>query len=165
MSPTAAESAFARIVAARYGGPTDEHRLSDVALMRDALWLVTSHDPDEREMGLYVLSLGSPLLVADLYARVRGNDRARDDVARMVHAELHLLVRPDDAWRSFERVVRERPSLQETLPAMVKDALASRRQWADAVFARLDPADNDDLRGRLERVERNVRVGAHANRR
>lgn len=161
MDPTASDRSFARVVAASYEDPAREPPRADAEVLRDALFLLTSDDEDAREMGLYVLSRGSPALIARLYPRMRGDERALDEIARLVHAEVGLIERSDEAWKAFDRALRELPALRDELPDRVRDEIASRRRWADAVFSALDPADADDLHRRVTRVERNTLVGAY----
>ena len=165
MEPSHSDRSFARVVAARYDDPLREPRRSDAEIVRDVLWLITSRDADEREMGLYVLSLGGPTLIAELYPRLRGNGLALDELARLVHAEVQLLERSDDDWASFDRALREQSSLREAFQGQVRDELAYRRRWADALFAALDPADGEDLHARVKQVERRALAGAYAKRR
>ena len=82
------ERLFARDVVATYDKLVvrDEDgvvmsRPADAVMMRDVLWLIMSPDPDLREMGLYVMSAGSPRMQAELYARVRHDEQAQRHVA------------------------------------------------------------------------------------
>jgi hypothetical protein len=83
----------------------------------------------------------------------------------MVQAELALLERPDDEWRSLERSLHELPALQEAWPALVGEAIASRRRWAGALFDALGADDAADLQRRVMQVERRTPRGAYAKRR
>ena len=145
MDRNAPEPRFARALAGRYAGPAPERPIPDEELVRDALWLLTSRGADEREMALYVLGLGSPLAIADVYVRLRGHEIARDDIARMVQAELALLERPSDA-------------------VMLQDAKASRRAWADTLFQAL-AGEGDELWSRVKKVESRVPRHVDAGRR
>lgn len=165
MAPMASDRSFARVIAAKYDDPSREMRFSEAEIACDALWLLTSPDADLREMGLHVLSVGPPTLVAELYPRMRGNDSALDDLARMVQAELALLERPDNEWRSLERCLQDQPALREAWPDMVREAIASRRRWAAALFDTLGSDDTADLQRRVMQVERRTLRGAYAQRR
>ena len=146
------ERAFARDVVATYDRPVvpDANdvmasRSADAAMMRDVLWLITSPDPDLREMALYVMSAGSPRMQAELYARVRHDEQARFEFARFVDAELRIHGRDKHAWSE--------PGQEELILQWVAAAQA-RREWEDELFAALDDADRDDLRRRVSELRR-----------
>ena len=99
------ERLFARDVVATYDKLVvrDEDgvvisRPADAVMMRDVLWLIMSPDPDLRELGLYVMSAGSPRMQAELYARGRHAEQARSEFARFVDAELRIHARDNGPW-------------------------------------------------------------------
>ena len=165
MAPMASDRSFARAIAAKYDDPSRATRFPEAEIACDALWLLTSPDADLREMGLHVLAIGPPTLVAELYPRMRGNDVALDDVARMVQGELALLERSGDEWRSLERFLHDQPALREAWPEMVREEVASRRRWASAMFDAMGGDDAADLQRRVVQVERRTLSGAYAKRR
>lgn len=144
------ERAFARDVVATYDRLVvpDANGVvasppADAQVMRDVLWLITSPDPDLREMGLYVMSAGSPRMQAELYARVRHDDQARSAFARFVDAELRIHARDKQAW---SEPVQAELRLQWTAAAQ------ARLEWEGELFAALDDADRDDLRRRVNEL-------------
>ena len=144
------ERLFARDVVATYDKLVvrDEDgvvmsRPADAVMMRDVLWLIMSPDPDLREMGLYVMSAGSPRMQAELYARVRHDEQARSEFARFVDAELLIHARDNGPWSE---------SGKEELLLRWTVAARARREWEDELYAALDDIDRDDLRRRVDEL-------------
>lgn len=155
------ERRFAREVVAKYdrlvvrdASGVNASPTADAGLMRDVLWLILNPDPDLREMGLYVMSAGSPRMQAELFARVRHNDQARSEFARFVDAELRILARDEKAWTE--------PGQEELLLQWTAAAQA-RLEWERELFAALDDADRDDLRRRVNEL-RWEKVGDYGGR-
>lgn len=155
------ERLFAREVVATYdrlvvrdANGVVASRPADAAMMRDVLWLIMNPDPDLREMGLYVMSAGSPRMQAELYTRVRHNDQARSEFARFVDAELRIHARDKQAWSE--------PGHEELLLQWVAAAQA-RLEWEGELFAALEDVDRDDLRRRVDELRRE-KVGDYGGR-
>ena len=51
------------------------------------------------------------------------------------------------------------------IPGMLEEAIKTRREWEQALYAALDPDDNADLQERVAHVERRMHVGDYAGRR
>lgn len=120
--------------------------LHDARVVRDAAWMLDQSDPDLREAGLYVTTLGSPCAQADVYARMRANDEARADLARFVEAELVILDQ-DPPRPRYERQGEE-------VRRLWAEAIEARRRWAGELFDALDPDDRDDLKRRVDALRR-----------
>ena len=165
MEPRTYDRSFVRMIAAKYEDPLRAPRLLDAEIECDALWLLTSPDPELREMGLYVLSLGPPTLIGSLYSRMRGNDAALDEIAKLVQAELALLETPEDHWQSIARGLGDDAHLRETWPTVLREGIASRRQWAETMFQTLGRDETADLERRVRQVERHTLAKAYASKR